>query len=113
MPHDRLALSLDDHLQTLDQSGTRKGHERIISAVIPAAETRRSSYLIEGQGERQFLCMNANKYLGLCRLMQRPLKLRLAPTVPDPARCASFPAHEKPIPISRRVLLPFMAASQQ
>lgn len=65
MPHDRLANLLAKCLREIDTSGMRKGHERIVRAVLPPKDGRGPRYLLEGHGNKPFLRMNANNYLGL------------------------------------------------
>jgi glycine C-acetyltransferase len=65
MPLDRLHEALAQDLRTLDEKGTRKGAETVISGVVPAAAGRGPRYLLAGQGERPFLKMNSNNYLGM------------------------------------------------
>ena len=65
MPHDRFEKVLGTALAELEDSGRLKGREMVIAGVIPAAGERGPRYLLEGEGERAFLRMNANNYLGL------------------------------------------------
>ncbi|MCA8926674.1 MAG: aminotransferase class I/II-fold pyridoxal phosphate-dependent enzyme [Alphaproteobacteria bacterium] len=65
MPDDRLKPILAAHLASLEETGTRKGAERVIRGVLPPAGDLGPRYLLEGQGDRPFLRMNANSYLGL------------------------------------------------
>jgi glycine C-acetyltransferase len=65
MPLDRIERLLADELAALDASGTRKGREAVITAVLPPAGDRGPRYLLAGEGDRPFLRMNANGYLGM------------------------------------------------
>jgi len=65
MPHDRLETALSAALVELKTSGRRKGSETVIVGVVPASGDRGSRYLIEGAGEKPFLRMNSNSYLGM------------------------------------------------
>jgi len=65
MPFERLENLLADELVKLEQSGARKGSETIITAVLPAKDGRGPRYLLEGEGDRQFLRVNSNGYLGM------------------------------------------------
>ena len=65
MPHDKLTAVLTEAVAALEAAGTAKGLERVISAVIPASEGRGPRFLLEGEGERPFLRMNSNSYLGM------------------------------------------------
>ncbi len=65
MPHDRLEKVLGAALAELEDSGRLKGREMVIAGVIPATGDKGPRYLLDGEGERPFLRMNANNYLGL------------------------------------------------
>jgi len=65
MPHDRIERLLAAELKKFETEGRRKGREAVIAGVVPARGARGPRFLIEGEGERQFLRMNANNYLGL------------------------------------------------
>ncbi len=65
MPHDRLEQALGSALDEFAASGRRKGRETVFVGVVPAAAGKGPRYLLEGEGERPFLRMNANGYLGL------------------------------------------------
>ncbi|MGX2039014.1 aminotransferase class I/II-fold pyridoxal phosphate-dependent enzyme [Methylocaldum sp. MU1018] len=56
---------LKQELARLDQSGLRKSRETIITAVLPPRDGRGIRYLLQGEGDRPFLRMNSNGYLGL------------------------------------------------
>lgn len=65
MPMDRLEAALGRDLADLVTQGRAKGAESVITAVVPAAEGRGPRYLLAGHGDRPFLKMNSNNYLGL------------------------------------------------
>jgi len=65
MPHDRIERILLAELAKLESEGRRKGDETIIRGVVPPAAGRGPRFLIEGEGDKPFLRMNANNYLGL------------------------------------------------
>jgi glycine C-acetyltransferase len=65
MPHDRLSRILSEQVEQLDSAGARKGHERIIRQVLPPGNGLGPRYLLAGHGDKPFLRMNANNYLGL------------------------------------------------
>ena len=65
MPIDRLQEELARHLDGLDQSGTAKGKETVTVEVVPATSERGPRYKLEGEGERSFLRMSSNGYLGM------------------------------------------------
>jgi glycine C-acetyltransferase len=49
----------------VDEAGSSKRRERVIVDVVPASDTRGPRLKLEGEGEREFIRMNANGYLGL------------------------------------------------
>jgi glycine C-acetyltransferase len=65
MPLDRIERLLADELAALDASGTRKGREAVITAVLPPSGDHGPRYLLANEGERPFLRMNSNGYLGM------------------------------------------------
>ena len=65
MPTDRIGPLLAAHVQGLEEAGTAKGAEKVVVAVKPAAGTRGPRFLLEGQGDREFIRMNSNSYLGM------------------------------------------------
>jgi len=67
MPFDRMETALAAELAALDREGRRKGDETVITAVLPAEGGRGPRVLLEGEGDRPFLRMNSNGYLGMAR----------------------------------------------
>ena len=65
MPHERIRSVLQGELKRLEAEGRRKGKETVVTRVLPASGTRGPRFLIAGEGEKQFLRMNSNGYLGL------------------------------------------------
>ncbi|HET9947607.1 MAG TPA: aminotransferase class I/II-fold pyridoxal phosphate-dependent enzyme [Longimicrobiales bacterium] len=65
MPIDRLAARLDEHVRGLERAGTAKGAEKVVVGVVPARDGRGPRFLLEGEGEREFIRMNSNSYLGM------------------------------------------------
>jgi len=65
MPTEGLTRALAARLDEMAQSGRLKGAENPIREVIPARDGRGPRYLIEGEGDKEFLRMNSNGYLGL------------------------------------------------
>jgi len=65
MSFDRMDRALAERLAELDRAGTRKGEEAVIVEVLPAAAAHGPRVRLAGQGERAFLRMNANGYLGM------------------------------------------------
>lgn len=65
MPLDRLNPALTAHVADLEEAGTTKGHESVVTSVSPAEGTRGPRFCLEGEGAREFIRMNSNSYLGL------------------------------------------------
>jgi glycine C-acetyltransferase len=65
MPADRLDAALVRQVADLDARGVRKRFEPVVTAVLPGSGERGPRYLLEGEGDRPFLRMNSNGYLGL------------------------------------------------
>jgi glycine C-acetyltransferase len=65
MPLDRIHRTLQAHLNELEEKGTGKGAEDVVTEVLPAAGDRGPRHRLEGQGETGFIKMNSNGYLGL------------------------------------------------
>jgi glycine C-acetyltransferase len=75
MSLDKIRPQLAGTLATLDKQSARKGYERILAAIIPAKEGLGPRCLLAGHGEREFLRMNSNSYLGLS---QHPAVIKAA-----------------------------------
>jgi glycine C-acetyltransferase len=65
MPNDRLSAALTAHVATLEDAGTAKGAESVVVGVEPPSGDRGPRFTLEGQGEREFIRMNSNSYLGM------------------------------------------------
>lgn len=65
MPTSRLTPLLELKLDALRQSGRLKGAETVVRAVLPPRDGKGPRYLLEGHGDKPFLRMNSNSYLGL------------------------------------------------
>jgi len=65
MPMDRLLQTLQGEIDAMRQAGTLKGEEEVTCEVIPAAGDRGPRFRIEGEGDKTFIKMNSNSYLGL------------------------------------------------
>ncbi len=65
MPLTKIKKSLVNHLKELEEKGTLKGKEAVITGVKPAEGKKGIRYFIEGYGNKEFLRMNANNYLGM------------------------------------------------
>lgn len=65
MPVDRLSAALAAHVDELEERGTAKGAETVVRGVVPAEGARGPRFLLDGEGDRPFLRMNSNSYLGM------------------------------------------------
>ena len=65
MPTLRLETVLNGRLKELGRTGRLKGEESVITGAVPAGDGKGPRYLLKGQGDRRFLRMNSNGYLGL------------------------------------------------
>lgn len=65
MPIEKLTPLLQEKLGEFRESGRLKGAETVTTGVLSPASGKGPRFLIEGEGERAFLRMNSNSYLGL------------------------------------------------
>jgi len=65
MPVEHFARFLQEQVDELMQAGTAKGNEQIVVGVKKARDDRGPRFLLDGYGDRQFIRMNSNSYLGL------------------------------------------------
>ena len=65
MPHDRLDATLADHVDGLRQAGTAKGAEAVVVGAHAPDGERGPRFELAGTGDRQFIRMNSNSYLGM------------------------------------------------
>lgn len=65
MPYDRMQRNLLAELQKLEAEGRSKGAEAVMTGVVPPGSGLGPRYRIAGEGDKPFLRMNANNYLGL------------------------------------------------
>lgn len=65
MPIEKLTPLLEEKLGELGASGRLKGAEAVTTGVVAPAGGKGPRFLIEGHGNRPFLRMNSNSYLGL------------------------------------------------
>jgi glycine C-acetyltransferase len=65
MPLDKLVPVLDAHVASLEEEGRAKGAEAVVTRVIKPSGDRGPRFMLRGQGERLFLRMNSNSYLGM------------------------------------------------
>jgi glycine C-acetyltransferase len=61
----RLEKVLAERLGELGRSGRLKGAESVIAGVVPPRDGKGPRYLLQLEGDRPFLRMNSNSYLGL------------------------------------------------
>ncbi|MBN1225687.1 MAG: pyridoxal phosphate-dependent aminotransferase family protein [Deltaproteobacteria bacterium] len=61
----KLGETLSEELTVLHNEGRAKGKEDIITKVIKPHDTKGPRFLIKGYGEKEFLKMNSNSYLGM------------------------------------------------
>jgi glycine C-acetyltransferase len=65
MPVTKLERVIGARYDDLKARGALKGRETVITGVKPAEGRRGPRYFIEGYGERGFIRMNSNSYLGM------------------------------------------------
>ena len=65
MPLTKLDCILKTEVTELAKKQPLKGNEQIITGVKPATGSFGPRFYIAGQGQKEFLCMNSNSYLGL------------------------------------------------
>jgi glycine C-acetyltransferase len=65
MPLNRLTDALRAHVAELEEKGTAKGAESVVVEVIPPSGGRGPRFRLEGEGDREFIRMNSNSYLGM------------------------------------------------
>lgn len=65
MPTSRLTPLLQTRMEELRRGGRLKGAETVTRAVLPPLAGKGPRFLIEGGGDKPFLRMNSNSYLGL------------------------------------------------
>ncbi len=65
MGTDYLNKALQLSLDQLEVEGRLKGQERVLSEIIPPKEGKGYRFKLEGLGDREFIKMDSNSYLGL------------------------------------------------
>ena len=65
MPLDKLVSVLDAQVAQLEEENRAKGAEAVVTRVIPPAGDRGPRFMLRGEGEKQFIRMNSNSYLGM------------------------------------------------
>lgn len=61
----KLDLALSRAVEALVEKGTAKGQEMVVTGIEPARGEKGPRYYIAGHGDKAFIRMNANSYLGL------------------------------------------------
>jgi len=61
----KLNKALTVELNALKEKGTAKGKELVITGVKPAEGNNGPRYFVEGHGNKEFIKMNSNSYLGM------------------------------------------------
>src|SRR5688572_25757652 len=65
MPFDRLSTVLHKHVADLEERGTAKRAESVVTEVIRPNGDRGPRFRLDGEGDREFIRMNSNSYLGM------------------------------------------------
>ena len=65
MPLWKIEKVLAHHLSELKERGSLKGKETVVTAVIEPRADKGTRYLVEGYGEKEFIRINSNSYLGI------------------------------------------------
>jgi len=65
MPVKKLNSTLEKNLKDLRESGRDKGAEMVITEVIKPKGDKGPRYHIKGKGDKEFIKMNSNSYLGM------------------------------------------------
>ena len=65
MPIQGLSQALASKLDEMKQAGRLKGKETVIRGIVPPEPGKGRRYLLDGEGDKPFLRMNSNNYLGM------------------------------------------------
>jgi glycine C-acetyltransferase len=65
MPLDKISGVLERHVADLEAKGTAKGKESVVVRVLRPEGTRGPRFMLEGEGDKPFIRMNSNSYLGM------------------------------------------------
>jgi glycine C-acetyltransferase len=65
MPYSKLSEVLSQKLKDMQDRGALKGKEMVVCGIKTAKDGHGPRFLIEGFGDREFLRMNSNSYLGM------------------------------------------------
>ena len=93
-----LTKSLSGRLQQMERNGRLKGRESVVVGFVPSKDGRGPRFLIKDEGDKLFLRMNSNSYLGMALRSEiveaEERELRLT-TVRAPARfgLSAVPGH--------------------
>ncbi len=66
----KLDVALKQYIKELEEKGTNKGKEKVITKVIKPKDGRGPRFLLEGFGDKEFVKMNSNSYLGMSLLQE-------------------------------------------
>ena len=65
MALDKLIPVLDDHVAQLEEENRAKGEEAVVTRVLKPEGDRGPRFMLRGHGDKQFIRMNSNSYLGM------------------------------------------------
>jgi glycine C-acetyltransferase len=65
MPIHGLTKLLSGHLQQMERNGRLKGRESVVVGFVPSKDGRGPRFLIKDEGDKLFLRMTSNSYLGM------------------------------------------------
>ena len=65
MPLSKIDKVLSKELGELEKRASLKSKETLVTGVIEAKGDKGPRYLVEGYGDKEFLRMNSNSYLGM------------------------------------------------
>jgi glycine C-acetyltransferase len=65
MPLDKLIPVLENEVATLEEEDRAKGAEAVVTGVLKPAGHRGPRFHLEGHGDKEFIRMNSNSYLGM------------------------------------------------
>jgi len=65
MSLERFEKQLVQEIRAIREAGTQKGDEAVVTGVMPASGNRGPRVQLQGHGDKLFLRMNANSYLGI------------------------------------------------
>src|ERR1700730_1503343 len=71
-----LTESLSERLQQMEREGRLKGRESVVVGFVPSKDGRGPRFLIEDEGDKLFLRMNSNSYLGMAVRLESVRRLQ-------------------------------------